>query len=112
MNIVSELEAILQQEQEHLLNGDFDGLQELVDRKTRLTERLALERPDLSPETFRHLSERAQQNEALLESARLGLQAAMQQLRDTEAPKEQTTYSSSGQRKKLSKAPSSVTQKI
>lgn len=112
MNIVTELEAILRLEQEHLLNGDFDGLRGLVDRKTRLTERLALERPDLSAETFRHLSERAQQNEALLESARLGLQAAMQQLRYTEAPKEQTTYSRSGQRNKLSKTPSSVIQKI
>jgi hypothetical protein len=112
MNLISELESVLREEQGLLLNGEFERLEGLIDRKTKLSARLAQERPDLSAHAYRHLAERARQNEALLESARRGLQAAMRQLQQPLQQADQTTYSKSGHRNTLSRAPSSVTQKI
>lgn len=112
MNLVTELESVLREEQSLLLNGEFERLESLIDRKTKLSARLAQDRPDLSASAYKHLAERARQNEALLESARRGLKAALHQLRQPVQQADQTTYSKSGQRNSLSRAPSSVTQKI
>ena len=112
MNLLSELEDVLREEQESLLNGDFKRLEGLIDRKTRLSEWLKQEKLEVPPQAIQHLSERARQNEALLESARRGLQAAILQIRQPVGPAKQTTYSRSGERSSLSRSPSSITQKF
>lgn len=112
MNILSELESILEREQQLLLNGNFSDLQSLVDRKTKLSEWLARTKPEFSKDDYQRLAIRAQQNEALLEASRRGLSAAMAQLRQTREATEQATYSRSGERQSLSRMPSSVTQKV
>ncbi len=112
MNIVAELEAVLKEEQHLLLNGKLGALQELVDRKSRLSEWLARERPEVPAETYQRLSRRVEQNKALLEAAQRGLQAAMAQLKQTANAVDQTTYSRSGDRMPLSRRRSSIAQKV
>ena len=112
MNILAELEDVLKEEQQLLLNGRISALQDLVERKARLSERLASGRPEVPAETYRRISARARQNKALLEAAQRGLQAAIAQLRQTVNAKDQTTYSRTGDRMSLARARSSVAQKI
>lgn len=111
MTIIEELEAVLEAEQKFLLEGDFAGLKALTERKTKLAERLAKDRPDVPESVYRQLAEKAGHNEALLNSARRGLQAAMAQIRQAAQSAEQTTYSKSRERRPLSRRPGSVTQK-
>ena len=111
MSIVAELEDVLKREQDSLLKGDFAALGNLIERKAALAERLSKKRPDLPEEVYRHLVDQASKNEALLSSAQRGLQAAMSQIRHATQTVEQTTYSQNGERQKLSRKPSSVTQK-
>ena len=112
MSIVSELEKILEDEQRHLLTGNFDGLQSLVEKKTRLATRLAKKKPELSGEIYQELSRKAAQNEALLDAARRGLQSAMSQLKQLSDGESQKTYSKEGFRTSLSRKPNSLIQKI
>ncbi len=112
MNIIAELEAVLKEEEETLLNGNLGALESLLERKTRLVAWLAARKPELPPETLRRLMDKASHNDALLSSARLGLQAAMKQLRETARTSEQSIYSRTGERQPMSPAPSSVTQRI
>ena len=112
MNVLSELESVLREEQELLLNGNFQGLEDLLKRKTKLADWLSKNQPDVSAEAVRELKARANRNEALLESARRGLKAAITQLKQASDVDHQTTYSSSGERRPLSRSPASVTQKI
>ncbi len=112
MNIVTELEDVLKREQESLLKGDFAALGKLVERKAALAKRLSSNRPDLPEDVYRSLVDQASKNEALLNSAQRGLQAAMSQLRHAAQSVEQTTYGQNGERQTLSRKPSSVTQKV
>lgn len=112
MSIIAELERVLKDEQECLLTGNFKALEELVRRKSLLTNRLAAGKPDLPREIYRRLSEQASHNETLLQSARLGLKAAMSQLREASKASEQSTYSRNGERQSLAMNTSSITQKI
>lgn len=112
MNIVQELEDVLAEEQKHLLSGDFAALEELVDRKAELTEKLAKKKPDLPKDVYERLADHAAHNEALLGSARRGLQAAMALLRQMSDGETQQTYSREGTRRPLSRSPASVTQKL
>lgn len=112
MNTVAELERILQLEQDLLLSGDYDSLAALVARKERLITRFVESRPPLDAEAHRRLADHAARNEALLGSARRGLQAALSQLRQLSEGSEQTTYSRTGERRPLSRPESSVKQKI
>lgn len=112
MNVISELEDLLRVEQELLLSGDFAALETLVDRKSRLADRLAKHHPKLPAIAVRHLTELAKNNEALLSSAARGLKAAMTQVSQTSDQDSQTTYSKTGERLQLSRSSSTVTQKI
>ncbi len=112
MNVFKELEDILRQEQELLLSGDFQMLEALLKRKAKLADWLSTHRPDVTVEETRELKEKAHRNEALLDAARRGLKAAMAQLKQVSKADCQTTYSSSGERRPLSRAPVSITQKI
>ena len=112
MNLIAELEDVLREEQELLLAGKLDALEGLVDRKAKLAQRLAEQRPDLEEGVYRVLAKKADHNEALLDAARRGLQAAIQQIRQTAGAKEQSTYSKTGERRPLSRSPSTFTQKI
>ena len=112
MSIVSELEELLQQEQELLLSGRFAELELLCEHKSRLAHRLACSKPELPKEIYANLAERAVHNEALLDSARRGLQSAMTQLRQIAQAEDQSTYSKDGQRRPLSRKPATVTQKL
>lgn len=110
MNIVEELESVLAEEQQLLLSGDYQQLESLIERKSKLTDTLAENAPELSKETCERLSKHALHNEALLNSARRGIQAAMSQIKDVSTGKNHSTYSSDGERTPLSR-PVSVTQK-
>lgn len=112
MSVISELEAVLKEEQQILLKGDLDSLEKLVQRKSKLAERLAQRKPEVSKAEYKYIAELASRNEALLNSARLGIEAAMKQIRQTPDKEDQKTYSKSGERKSLSKSLSSITQKI
>lgn len=110
MNVVEELESVLAEEQEILLTGDYASLPGLLDRKSKLAETLAAGGPELSRETYEKLSSRAKHNEALLNSARRGIQAALSQLKEISSGANQSTYTSEGERTPMSR-PVSVTQK-
>ena len=111
MTIVAELERILEKEQRLLLTGDYGQLAQLAEEKNDLAERLADGLQDLSVETVEKLAEQAGHNEALLKSARRGMQAAMTQLKQFSEGEHQSTYSAEGRREPLSR-PVSVTQKL
>ncbi|MEO0915583.1 MAG: hypothetical protein AAFY31_01145 [Pseudomonadota bacterium] len=112
MKLVAELEAVLDAEQEVLLRGELGHLQSIYDRKLRLTERLASEKPDLPAEQYQTLKQRAEQNEALLQAAQRGLKAAISQISQASKATEQTTYSRSGERQSMSKSQSTLVQKL
>lgn len=111
MNIIEELEAVLEEEQSLLLKGDFVGLKPLVEKKSELAQRLTELKPDVSEATYQELADKAGYNEALLNSARNGLQSAMNRIRHAAESTEQKTYSSSGERQSLARRPASVVQK-
>lgn len=112
MKTLLELEAVLSAEQDLLLSGDFDRLQSLFDRKLRLAEQLSREKPELSEDRYQSLKQQSARNEALLKAAQRGLKAAITQVSQASEAPEQTTYSRSGQRQSMSRAPRSVTQKL
>lgn len=112
MNLIAELEDVLREEQELLLSGNLEALEGLVDRKAELARKLAEQRPDLNEGAFRDLARKADHNEALLDAARRGLQAAIQQIRQSAGTSEQSTYSKTGERRPMSRSPSSFTQKL
>ena len=112
MNIVKELEKVLAEEQSLLLSGEISSLEKLIERKTKLAEQLALDKPDFPKDVYDGLARKAAHNEALLSSTRRGLQAAMAQLKLLSDGEAQKTYSKEGQRRTLSRKPASVTQKI
>jgi flagellar biosynthesis/type III secretory pathway chaperone len=112
MNVLTEMENLLRQEQELLLSGDFSRLEALVQRKTTLAEWLSKSKPHVDQDTYRQLAQQASHNEALLDAARRGMRAALSQLRMTSDPEGQSTYSEQGKRRPLSRAPSSITQKV
>jgi|GEM_PF-2060151 flagellar biosynthesis/type III secretory pathway chaperone len=111
MNVIEELEDVLRMEQEHLLAGEFSDLATLVDRKAELADRLARDKPNLSAEGYKRLVARAGHNEALLSSARRGLLAAVQQLRQAAEGTAPSTYSMNGERSALLPKPGTVQQK-
>ena len=124
MSILSELERVLKDEQEYLLSGNFRALEDLVKRKSHLAddrvvdeahalaERLAAGNAQLPGEAYKRLAQQASHNETLLQSARLGLQAALSQLREASKAGEQSTYSRTGERRSMASSTSSITQKI
>lgn len=112
MSLVSDLEKLLAEEQKHLLSGNFTALERLIERKSKLAERLAASKPDLPRDVIEGLARRAAHNEALLGSARRGLQAAMAQLRQLPDGEAQKTYSKEGQRQSLARKSASVIQKL
>lgn len=112
MSVFSELEAVLKEEQKILLSGDFDSLEKLVKRKSKLAERLTQRKPEVSKAEYKYIADLASRNEALLKSARLGIEAAMKLIKQTPDAEDQKTYSKSGERKSLGKSSSSLIQKI
>ena len=112
MNMIDELDEVLGIEEEALLQGDFMALEALVSRKEGLAAWLSTHEPDLHPQVYRDLKERASWNEELLKSAQRGVQAALLQIRHSADNMEQATYSSSGERRPLSRTPSTIMQKL
>jgi flagellar biosynthesis/type III secretory pathway chaperone len=110
MNIIEELENVLADECTALLSGDYDQLEPLLERKSKLEARLLENAPDLSEDVCVRLSKRAAHNEMLLNSARRGIQAAMSQIKEISTGKSHSTYTSDGERAPLAR-PVSVTQK-
>lgn len=108
MTIVQDLERMLDTERKLLLAGEFAALASLAEEKAALAERLGAGRPDLPAEDYARLSERAAHNEALLRSARRGIQAAMAQLRQFSDGEHQSTYSREGERRPLTRTPSVI----
>lgn len=112
MSVVTDLEKLLTEERALLLAGDYAGLDGLIERKSKLEQRLAEKKPDLSVEAYEQLAQKAKHNEALLEAAQRGLHSAMSQLRQLADGESQKTYSKDGQRTSLSRKPVSIAQKI
>lgn len=112
MNLVTELEEILADEQRCLLSGAYDDLAGLAERKTALAARLSAKRGDLGEDACRRLKNKAAHNEALLRAAQRGIQAAIAQLRQFTSGEHQSTYSRDGMRRPLSRSPSALTQKL
>ena len=109
MNIMAELEHVLVEEQELLLSGDYSRLEALAARKSVLADELATA-TDLPEADYKDIITMSRHNEALLQSAQRGIQAAISQLREYSSGEHQSTYSKEGQRRPLSR-PVSVTQK-
>ncbi|MDA8585801.1 hypothetical protein N9L47_05950 [Rhodobacteraceae bacterium] len=108
---MAELQDVLAEEQNILLTGNYAKLEALADRKTKLAEMLAAEELQLPIDSYEKLVQKAQHNEALLASARRGIQAAISQLKEFSNGEHQSTYSKDGDRRPL--APSvSVTQRL
>lgn len=111
MKLLDEIEDVLRREQELLLSGNYTALEALIDRKTRLAERLKDSRETEPADAYETLARRASENEALLGAAQRGLKAALSQLRQLAADEKQTTYSKEGERIPLSHGRSSIIQK-
>ena len=112
MSIVGELEQLLSEERALLLAGDYDALERLVDRKSRLEQRLATGKQDLPVDALNRIRGYAKHNEALLAAAQRGLQSTITQLRNLSTGEAQKTYSRDGQRVSMSRKSVSVAQKI
>lgn len=112
MKVIDEIEDVLRQEQELLLSGNYAALDALVERKSRLVDRLRDHKTMVSGAAVEALAIRATENEALLGAAQRGLKAALSQLRPFAAAERQTTYTRQGERFPLSPNRSSVTQKL
>lgn len=112
MTLDRELEEVLHAEREALLKGDFATLEALLPRKQSLAKRLSESKAELPLELYQSLKEKAVENDALLNSARRGLQAALTQFSDLKNGPEQTTYSRDGERRPMSQSKNSITQKI
>ena len=112
MSIVTELEKVLAEERDMLLAGDYEGLQALIERKSRLGTRLAENKPDLPADAYEDLVVQAAQNEALLKAAQRGLHSAIAQVKQISDGDAQKTYSKDGQRVSLSQKRTSIAQKI
>ena len=110
MDMVKELTDVLQLEKDALLNGDFDALEVLVPRKEALSTMLSERKPNIPESVYQDLKRHAVQNDALVQAVARGLQAALTQVQQVRNGLEQTTYSSSGERRPLSRTPS-VTQR-
>lgn len=111
MKLLDEIEDVLRREQELLLSGNYAALEALIERKTRLAERLKDGKVTAPADAYETLVRRANENEALLGAAQRGLKAALSQLRQLTAAEKQTTYSKDGERIPLSDNRSSVIQK-
>lgn len=103
MNVLVELENVLAEEQKILLEGDYTKLEDLAQKKSGLAEQLAQGSTEFSKDDVEKLALQATHNEALLASARRGIQAAMSQLKEYSSGEHQSTYSAEGHRAPLSK---------
>ena len=112
MTVIDELESVLADEQTCLLQGDYSSLSKLAHRKAALAERLKAASGGLDKDDCRRVADKAAHNEALLRSAQRGIQAAITQLGQIAGGEHQSTYSCKGERRTLSRSPSSVIQKL
>ena len=110
MNIVTQLERVLEEEQRLLLAGDYVQLDKLADIKMKLSERLSHSPPKIPAQQAQKLAQTVRHNEALLDSAQRGIQAAMTHLREAREGSFQS-YTKEGQRTPMSTS-STVRQRI
>ncbi|NNE78671.1 MAG: hypothetical protein HKN18_00225 [Silicimonas sp.] len=111
MTLIHELEDVLAEEQNLLLTGRYDQLPDLAERKARLAHALAQNAAKLPTKSVAKIAAQASHNEALLASARRGIQAALTEVKQITQGEHQSTYSKEGMRKPLSR-PVSITQKL
>ncbi|NNE89715.1 MAG: hypothetical protein HKN27_16730 [Silicimonas sp.] len=102
MSAGSKIEKILDEEKRLLLKGDFVELEKISELKLKASEIIEKNSLNLSVEQVQRITRKAYDNEALLKSARRGIQAAMMHLRDA-TDESFKSYSKEGQRKPLSK---------
>lgn len=112
MNIASELNKILTDERNYLLEGNFEALEKIIDKKSKLVEWLSSNETNLPREIITALRSQATHNEALLVASQNGVKAALVVLKRTSDTIDQSTYSANGTRKRMISSTSSIMQKI
>ena len=94
-----EIEQLLDAERSALLEGDFDAIRDLKDRKEELLGGLLEQRAGLSPEAYALLSEKAARNQSLLAGAARGIAAVRQRLQEIrDARAGSVSYDAEGRR--------------
>ncbi|MCR9085365.1 MAG: flagellar biosynthesis protein FlgN [Rhodobacteraceae bacterium] len=95
----AEIEDLLDAERDALLEGDFDAVRDLKDRKEELLASLLEHRAGLSPESYAQLSEKAARNQSLLAGAARGIAAVRQRLQEIrDARTGNVSYDAEGRR--------------
>ena len=95
----AQIEELLDAERDALLDGDFDAIRDLKDRKEDLLGSLLEQRAGLSPEAYAQLSEKAARNQSLLANAARGIAAVRQRLQEIrDARTGDVAYDSEGRR--------------
>lgn len=103
----AEIEDLLDAERNALLEGNFDAVSRLKDRKEELLGSLLEHRAGLSPEAYAKLSEKAAHNQTLLAGAARGIAAVRQRLQEIrDARAGNASYDAEGRRPTPIRAPS------
>lgn len=90
-DVVFEYSDLLDEERVALLNGNFDALERLLDRKQRLTDEIS----KMNVAEWRDLVARARSNQKLLNAAMAGLRSASRRV-NTPPRDDFKTYSAEG----------------
>lgn len=112
INVHAELKRLLEDEQTILLGGNYERLENLANRKIRLTERLAGSSEKASRSEIAYLRKVAESNELLLMAAAEGFRSGLNQVRQVSEPAQQKTYSCDGRLRALTPQSGKVEQKF
>jgi flagellar biosynthesis/type III secretory pathway chaperone len=99
--MLRQLEAVLDEERQHLLSGDLIRLTQLAKRKVNLSAALAID--DLPHDVLARFAGLSARNQTLLEAARDGLNAARKRLGEIQRGAPMGTYSREGEKSEYAK---------
>lgn len=105
-DIAAALEQVFEREAQALRKADFEGLEDLLAEKERLSEALSAVAPPLDPDRARRLQAQAVRNAGLLDAVRAGLRAGADRIEALAAPAAPLqTYDGHGRRTELPQGP-------
>lgn len=112
MTMFEQLENLLDLERDYLLSGDYERLQNLIEQKSSLTEKLGLKEIEIPVGEKVRILNKAKNNEALLEAAQKGLKSAIAQIKMISEMECQSTYTSDGGLSSITPPKNKVKQRI
>ena len=103
MKIIEKFEQILDKEKQLLLEGEYSKLQNMLEIKSNLLNRISQMTPELSRDALQRVMHKSQRNSDLLASAQRGIKSAIVYVNEATDGSFQS-YSKEGERHPLTKA--------